>query len=231
MITCTFTDIPSLTTCYHGRRLSRCSSCSKFTCQIPGCKREGHRFAGAYVLMRHMRNVHSGETRALTKRKELEVHFELEKEAIEFNNQHDLPFKGCNLEGRTSCCYVDFSIEMPWGTLLLEVDEDQHFNYPPECDIQRDMNIAASIALGSQTKVVMLRYNADNFCINNDVQRLPKKVRLKKLIATMREYQLEDPAPDIWFARRFLFYDMLNGELEISQQWPQTICDISEAVI
>ena len=159
------------------------------------------------------------------------MHFELEKEAIEFHYQHYLPFKACGVEGHTACCYIDFSIDMPWGALLLEVDEDQHFNYPPECDVQRDLNIAASVALGSGTKVVMLRYNADNFCMNNDVQRLPKRTRLKKLIATIRQYQEEEPAPGLMFARRFLFYDLLNGELEVAQHWPQAVREISEVVV
>ena len=228
MTTIEITDVPSSTLCPHGKRLNRCTACSKYSCQIPGCPKEGHRFAGAYVLMRHMRNCHTTEVRALTKRKELEVHQLLELHGIDFRYQHYLPFKTCGLEG-TTCCYVDFSIDMPWGTLLLEVDEDQHFTYPPECDVVRDLNIASSIALGSQTKVVILRYNPDHFCIDNNVQRLPKTVKLAKLLATIRELE-NDPAPNLLFARRLLYYDVLHNQLEIASSWPREIREISEAI-
>ena len=221
-----YQDVPSAATCMHGKRLNRCTACSKYTCQILGCPSQGHRFAGAYVLMRHMRNCHSGEVRALTKRKELEVHHCLESEGIDFRYQHYLPFKTCGLEG-TACCYVDFSIDMPWGTLLLEVDEDQHFTYPPECDVVRDLNIASSIALGSETKTVILRYNPDNFCVNNDVQRFPKRTKLAKLIYAIRAYEV-DPAPGLPFARRFLYYDTTDGVLDISNSWPREVREISQ---
>ena len=228
MATVQVTDVPSSSTCPHGKRLNRCTACCKYSCQIPGCPNEGHRFAGAYVLMRHMRNCHTTEVRALTKRKELEVHRLLENEGIEFRYQHYLPFKTCGLEG-TTCCYVDFTIEMPWGTLLLEVDEDQHFTYPPECDVVRDLNIASSIALGSETKAVILRYNPDYFSIDNNVQRVAKSVKLAKLLATIRGFEA-DPAPNLQFARRFLYYDVSQNQLELATSWPSEVCEISEAV-
>ena len=178
--------------------------------------------------MRHMRNCHTTEVRALTKRKELEVHQLLENAGKDFRYQHYLPFKTCGLEG-TTCCYVDFSIDMPWGTLLLEVDEDQHFTYPPECDVVRDLNIASSTALGSQTKVVILRYNPDNFCIDNNVQRLSTKVKLAKLLTTICSYT-DDPAPNLQFARRFLYYDVSGGQLDLMPSWPRAVREISEAV-
>ena len=221
-------DVPSSTTCPHGKRFNRCTACSKYSCQIPGCPKEGHRFAGAYVLMRHMRNCHTTEVRALTKRKELEVHQLLELHGIDFRCQHYLPFKTCGLEG-TTCCYVDFTLEMPWGTLLLEVDEDQHFTYPAECDVVRDLNIASSIALGSQTKVVILRYNPDHFCIDNNVQRLSKKTKLDKLMETIRQFET-DPAPGLLFARRFLYYDVSGGRLDLANSWLRDVIEISQAV-
>ena len=157
------------------------------------------------------------------------MHYRLEMEGLNFRYQHHLPFKACGLEGGT-CCYIDFTIDMPWGSLLLEVDEDQHFSYPPSCVVTRDLNIAASIALGSQTKTVILRYNPDNYCIDNDVQRLPTSLKLTKLLATIRAFE-QDPAPDLLFARRFLFYDVLNGKLEIAASWPEAVREISDVVL
>ena len=224
-------DIPTTSTCKHGKRLNRCATCTRYSCTIPGCPKETHRFAGAYVLMRHMRNSHSGATRALTKRRELEVHTLLEREGVEFRYQTYLPFRTCGLKTGTTCCYFDFAIDMPWGTLLLEVDEDQHFNYPPECDVQRDLNIAASIALGSQTKTIILRYNPDHFSINNDVQRTPKNSKLKKLLETIKQFEKTNPSPHVRFARFFLDYDSTNGMLDVSHSWPKDVCTISKAVL
>ena len=102
----TILDVPSSSLCPHGKRLNRCTACSKYSCQIPGCPKEGHRFAGAYVLMRHMRNCHITEVRALTKRKELEVHQLLELHGIDFRYQHYLPFKTCGLEGNLAVTLI-----------------------------------------------------------------------------------------------------------------------------
>jgi hypothetical protein len=161
-----------------------------------------------------MRRKHSGEPKAVTKTKELDVHLELGKAGVEFEYQKYLPFRQCGLVSETAYCFVDFAIQKPWGVLLLEVDEQQHTSYVASCDVRRDFDIAASVALGSQHKLVMLRYNPDAFKVDGNTCTTSKKDRLAKLIATIKAWD-EDPAPGMPFARFFMFYDAKSG-----QQWP-----------
>ena len=61
--------------------------------------------------------------------------------------------------------FADFALPTPWGYVLLEVDEEQHKAYDPSCDVRRDFDMAASVALGSGHKLLVLRYNPDAFKI------------------------------------------------------------------
>ena len=69
---------------------------------------------------------------------------------------------GCGLESETAHAYADFALPTPWGYVLLEVDEEQHKAYDPSCDVRRDFDMAASVALGSGHKLLVLRYNPDD---------------------------------------------------------------------
>ena len=62
------------------------------------------------------------------------------------------------------------------------------------------------------------------------MQRVAKSVKLAKLLATIRGFEV-DPAPNLQFARRFLYYDVLQNELELATSWPREVCEISEAVV
>ena len=72
-----------------------------------------------------MRSKHSGQSKALTKSKEMSVYQALQAAGIAFEYQKHLPFHGCDLDSETKCAFVDFAITAPWGALLLEVDEGQ----------------------------------------------------------------------------------------------------------
>ena len=70
-----------------------------------------------------MRSKHSGEPKALTKTKELNIHTALQAANIEFEYQKYIPFRSCGLEGETTCAFLDFVIVTSWGVIVLEVDE------------------------------------------------------------------------------------------------------------
>ena len=131
-------------------RLQRahCRDCCNFVCQIQGCPRQDLPFSWASSLLRHMQTMHGDNPRALTKSKDLEVHQALGDAQITFEYQHYLPC-GCGLESETAHAFVDFALPTPWGYVLLEVDEEQHKVYDPSCDVRRDFDMAASVALGS----------------------------------------------------------------------------------
>ena len=137
-----------------------------------------------------MQTAHGDNPRSVTKRKELEVHQALRDAQITFEYQHYLPFRGCGLES---------------GYVLLEVDEEQHKAYDPSCDVRRDFDMAASVALGSGHKLLVLRYNPDAFKIAGVTRRTTKKERHAQLIRLLGELLAREPeAP---FTRLFLFYD------------------------
>ena len=158
-------DCGGTSVCEHGRLRRKRRDCGNFLCEIQGCPRQDLPFAGAPSLLRHTQTMRGDNPRAVTKSKELEVHQALRDAQITFEYQHHLPFRGCGLESETAHAYVDFALPMPWGYVLLEVDEEQHKAYDPSCDVRRDFDMAASVALGSGGKLLVLRYNPDAFKI------------------------------------------------------------------
>ena len=154
-----------------------------------------------------MRAFHSGQPKALTKTKELSVYQALQAADVAFEYQKHLPFHGCDLDSETRCADVDFAITAPWGALLLEVDEDQHCSQPASCDPRRDFDMCASLALGSGHKVVVLRYNPDNFRTDGKNRTVAAKERQRRLVEVVRAWLLDDPAPDRQLARFFMYYD------------------------
>ncbi len=118
------------------------------------------------MLLKHMRVKHSGQIKALTKVKELSVYQVLQAANIAFEYQKYLPFARCKLNSETTCAYVDFALTASWGALLVEVDEIQHNSQDASCDVRRDFDMCASLAMGSGHKVIVLRYNPDSFRID-----------------------------------------------------------------
>ena len=159
------------------------------------------------MLLLHMRRKHSGQPKALTKVKELSVYQALQAADITFEYQKYLPFAGCDLDSETKYAFVDFAITASWGALLLEVDENQHSARDASCDVRRDFDMCASLALGSGHKVVVLRYNPDSFKIDGKSVSVSPKDKQHRLVEVIRAWLLEDPAPDKQLARYFMHYD------------------------
>ena len=168
--------------------------------------------------------MHGDNPRSVTKSKELEVHQALRDAQITFEYQHYLPFRGCGLESETAHAYADFALPMPWGYVLLEVDEEQRKAYDPSCDVRRDFDMAASVALGSGRKLLVLRYNPDAFKIAGVTRRTTKKERHAQLIRLLGELLAREPeAP---FTRLFLFYDRAaeNNALPcVAEHWSEPV--------
>lgn len=175
----------------------------------------------------------SGQPKALTKAKELSVYKALQAANITFEYQKHLPFHGCDLDNETKCAFVDFAISAPWGALLLEVDEDQHAGRPSSCDVQRDFDMCASLALGSRHEAVVLRYNPDNFRTDGRNFTVSTKEKQRQLVELLRKWLLEDPAPGKQLARHFMFYDgTSNSSLPIvAKEWPDDAAQAVSAVV
>ena len=192
----------------------------------------GHKFSGPYSLQGHMRSCHGSNPKALTKRKELDVHSALAKAGIEFEYQKHLPFRNCGISSETAFAYIDFVIPKPWGVILLECDEEQHSAYDPSCDVRRDFDSCASIALGSRHKAVVLRYNPDAFQIAEKTRYTTKKDRQDKLIEVITSWD-EDPAPGLGFARFFLFYSAADESSTlplVAREWAEEVQELSRRI-
>ena len=166
--------------------------------------------------------MHSDNKKAVTKQKELVIHQQLSEAGIEFEYQHHIPFRACGLESETTCAYVDFAIAKPWGYVLLECDEHQHSSYDPSCDVRRDFDIAASIALGSQQKLLIVRFNPDSYMVNGKT-RSDSKDRMKRLL------KLLDYEPINCFERVFLCYDHEAGSSlpSVAAAWATAATQVS----
>jgi hypothetical protein len=172
-----------------------------------------------------MRTQHSDEPKAMTKRKEMVLYQDLQKAGIEFEYQKHIPFRACGLTSETRCAYVDFVITKPWGYILLECDEDQHRSYDPSCDVRRDFDIAASVALGTNQTLLIIHYNPDSYRISGKTRTESKKDRMQRLLA------LFDHEPKA-FERVFLCYDQDEGATlpQVAVSWDRVAKQVSRVV-
>ena len=174
-----------------------------------------------------MRSAHSGERKAVTKSKELEVYQALQKADITFEYQKHVAFASCSLDSETRCAFVDFAIPTPWGYVLVEVDEDQHRSYDVSCDVRRDFDIAASISLGSGHKLRTVHYNPDSFRVAGIAQTTSKAERIAALVQTINAPESEG------FERLFLFYDVESPESvlpQVASSWDVIARQVSHCV-
>ena len=157
-----------------------------------------------------MQRTHADNPKALTKKKEVVLYQALQQAAVQFEYQVYIPFKGCGIASETAYAYPDFTITMPWGNLIIECDETQHTHYPSSCDVRRDFDIVASLALGSGQKLAILRYNPDAFRVAGKTRTTSQKDRLAKLVqtvTTMEEPPVSGMCSDGWCAQlRWLFH-------------------------
>jgi len=147
-----------------------------------------------------MRFQHTDEPKAVTKQKELVLYQALRQAGVAFEYQFHIPFKSCGFTSETTRAFVDFAIIQPWGYILLECDEDQHRGYDSSCDVRRDFDMAASIALGSEHKLLIIRYNPDGYRVGGKTRVESKKDRMRRLLDLLEH----EPTA---FERVFLCYD------------------------
>jgi len=117
---------------------------------------------------------------------------------------------------------VDFAIVRPWGYILLECDEDQHRSYDPSCDVRRDFDMAASVALGSRQKLMIVRYNPDSYRVGGKTRTESKKDRIKRLLELL-EYEPQG------FERVFMGYDQESGSTlpQVAASWEEAARQVS----
>jgi hypothetical protein len=156
-----------------------------------------------------MKGQHSEDKKARTKKRELEVYLALTEAGIHFDYQVYLPFRDCGLETDSRCAYADFVIYYEWGVAILEVDEDSHGDKDPSCDPRRDMDMVASVTLGSDQsqKVVIIHFNPDTYKVSGTVLKIPMKERLATLVQLLKTVK----TPEVLCKRVYMYYEKENS--------------------
>jgi hypothetical protein len=208
--------------CPHERQKAHCRDCNNFVCTVEGCDDGLRRFSSMRALLNHTRSRHGDDPRARTRTNELKLHELLQRHEIPFSYQHFLPFAGCGLESETKHAYLDFLITCEWGYTILECDEHAHRHYDPSCDVRRDFDTAAAVALGSGQKLRIVRFNPDTFKVDGRFRRVSWAARCERLLSVLRR-----PAPAGPLERVFLFYDESKGLPAVAAHWCDAVKEIS----
>lgn len=104
------------------------------------------------------------------------------------------------IEGSCLKYRPDVFIETLWGVVIIEVDEHQHQDYNPNCEVVRERNLWE--ALGCDLTVI--RFNPDSFKSDNvNTQRLTKEERFGSLFLAIQE-SIETHRPGLFV--EYLFY-------------------------
>jgi hypothetical protein len=145
------------------------------------------------------KRIHTKEGQQRRKVKEERMAKFLESEGITFEREFSVPFSCFETEGK--CARVDFVVAREWGSILLEVDENQHSWYAQKCETRRMMDIYSSLI--GQGKIVFIRYNPDAFKVDGKKYKIKTLEKHSKLLQIMNEYE-----PDLDLEIVYLFYDM-----------------------
>ena len=110
------------------------------------------------------------------------------------------------------------------------MDENQHAHYDASCDPRRDLDILASVTLGSADKLCIVRYNPDAYQVGGVTQRTPKKQREAKLLQVLEDLEQE---PELGFSRLFLYYNRRTHDSLlpiVAEGWTPEVREISRCL-
>ena len=91
----------------------------------------------------------------------------------------------------------------------------------PAADVRRDFDMAASVALGSGRKLLVLRYNPDAFKIAGVTRQEGAPRSLIRLLGELLAREPKSP-----FTRLFLFYDR-GAENCVAEHWSEPVRAVS----
>ena len=177
-----------------------------------------------------MRSQHPTDPNALLISGELHLHIFLQNNGVELERQAHIPFTACGLDSETKYAKVDWTINKPWGQVILELDQQQHRQYLPTCDPRRDVDIMASIALGSGGKLAILRINMDDYKVGGVPQSTPRQERYQKLLEVLHNL---DEEPLQQNQRIFMFYDRDAPEStlpSVAEHWAEAARELSRCI-
>ena len=160
--------------------------------KCPHCMFRGRREQDVKV---HIRCMHTGKPRR--KRREEAVAELLNALSLPFDREFTIRI----VAGPRKAARVDFKIEMPWGWLVLEVDEMQHSQYPVSYECSRMAAIYTEFAREHEaSRLHIVRYNPDPWRQGCAIVKPSSEERANMLRAAL------EFVPDTNFAITFLYY-------------------------
>ena len=174
-----------------------------FACTVEGC---GATFTTSGNLKTHTRAFHTPEGQAERKRDEMKVVRAFKEAGIDFKREHQVSFQCL---GRTFA-RMDFTVQENGCVVFVETDEFQHDSYGVSCDVTRMADIIAALMLdGNTLPVAFVRYNPHSFTLDDVRQKVPMKLRLERLISTVRSLVARGPELPP-FSVTYLFYNGMS---------------------
>jgi hypothetical protein len=140
------------------------------------------------------------------------VHLAKQKEVKSFLDTEKIKYESYDRAIDTSCGLErpDFLIDCDTHKVVLEVDENQHNSYNPDCEKARMINISQTIGM----PVIFIRYNPDKFkrVIKYD-KKITKKYKKELLLKWIKHSFTLAPTTRNEFLRVvYLFFDNFNPE-------------------
>jgi len=151
---------------------------------------------GLFIVVRvpHLCSYCNPNTSKRQKTREMKIKALLESTTDLNNHIHDKP-----VGGECGKYRPDFLYDALTHFVVVEVDEDQHRGYDPECERVRMINIVQALGM----RCVFIRYNPDAFHIDGKTVRVYEKKRHELILKTIRECMTQPPTADIVY----LYYD------------------------
>jgi len=102
----------------------------------------------------------------------------------------------------------DFAIDCGTHMIVVEVDENQHGAYTPECEMTRMVTIYQDIGMEC---TIFIRYNPDTYTDNTGekITGKPANPSRERVLLDTIEFLKADPIPALWVVE--LFYDGYDG--------------------
>ena len=135
---------------------------------------------GLFIVTRapHLCSYCTPNTSKRQKTREMTVKTLLEAATDLDNPIHDKP-----IGGECGKYRPDFLYDAATHFVVVEVDEDQHRSYDPECERVRMINIISALGM----RCIFVRYNPDTFKIDGKTIKVFEKKRQDLLLRTVRE--------------------------------------------
>ena len=160
----------------------------------------------------HHRCMH-GKYAPRKKKREEDVAVLFDTLSIRYVREFSISFSGC----ARKYARLDFLMEVPFGWVILEVDERQHSQYAVSYECQRMALIFAEFSKRCNGNLHIIRYNPDAYKEHGLVVKPTQEERAEEIRRAIEH------VPEARFTITYLFYRLTNGWPEIASHADYTL--------